>query len=503
MNPLVSQAFRVIQDGTLRATSLLIPASERSEWRREWQSELWHVRNSFCERGAFSWPAQREITAFCLGSLQDALCLRREFSQSQKPSPRISGSAAQCILRLGTLLAVCVIFARLLPGVRAERDPARRRVNPDLILIQTSPSTESFAPTISPALFRDWKGTRQRYFDEFAFYRNVRETASLPSRHLRVWTVTHATLNLFTLLGLDLPMEPAMIAGDRDLPPVVLSDQSWHRDFASDSDVAGRVVRIGNQPARIVGVMPYGAWRLPGEPDAWLLEPDNHFAANASPAASGYLIAHLTPLGHASMQSASVPITVRGSEDDSLDIYGVTFADRLRSPWGIFEFALILALLALPAVTSVTLGESNYSSHRPSRIRTLIRWAFLSAKFLLVGAIAYFASLDLSWWNSSNYSPLAEFAQLTWSFSICLFGFRWALSDQRQRCPVCLRRVTHPAQVGIASRTFLGWNGTEMMCMGGHVLLHVPSLPTSWFSGQRWLYLDNSWEFLFADSHVC
>ena len=70
--------------------------------------------------------------------------------------------------------------------------------------------------------------------------------------------------------------------------------------------------------------------------------------------------------------------------------------------------------------------------------------------------------------------------------------------DQRQRCPVCLNRVAHPAQVGLASRTFLAWNGTELMCTGGHTLLHVPGLPTSWFGTQRWLYLDASWEFLFA-----
>jgi hypothetical protein len=36
--------------------------------------------------------------------------------------------------------------------------------------------------------------------------------------------------------------------------------------------------------------------------------------------------------------------------------------------------------------------------------------------------------------------------------------------------------------------------------MGGHSLLHVPSLPTSWFSNQRWLLLDPSGEFLFAGS---
>jgi hypothetical protein len=94
----------------------------------------------------------------------------------------------------------------------------------------------------------------------------------------------------------------------------------------------------------------------------------------------------------------------------------------------------------------------------------------------------------------------AAYLQLLSTFSGCLFGLRWVLKDQRQRCPVCMRTVTHPAQVGVASRTFLDWNGTEMMCMGGHTLLHVPSLPTSWFSAQRWLYLDTSWNFLFAGS---
>ncbi len=132
----------------------------------------------------------------------------------------------------------------------------------------------------------------------------------------------------------------------------------------------------------------------------------------------------------------------------------------------------------------------------------LNRALFLGAKFALIAAIGFAASLDLAYSNTLGYSPFAECLQLLWCFTICLFGFRWAIADQRKRCPVCLRRVTNPATVGLASRTFLGWNGTEMICMGGHALLHVPSLPTSWFSGQRWLYLDSSWEFLFADSYV-
>jgi len=91
------------------------------------------------------------------------------------------------------------------------------------------------------------------------------------------------------------------------------------------------------------------------------------------------------------------------------------------------------------------------------------------------------------------------YLQLVISMFGCLFGMCWVLSDQRRRCPVCLERVAHPARVGQFSRTFLAWSGTELMCTGGHTLLHVPALPTSWFSSQRWMFLDPSWKFLFAD----
>jgi len=501
MKPSHDRALRAVQNGTIRTASLLVPSLKRSDWRCEWQAELWHVRHSLCEAGAPSWLAQREVTAFCLGSLRDAWCLRRESRPPHQPQPRISGAAGQCLLRLCTLLAVCVVLASLLPGVEAERDPARFQVNTGVILIQTSASGDQFEPTIAPAFYRDWKGTRQRYFDDFAFYRTVHETALLDSRRAP-WSVAHASPNLFSLLGLQLPFDPISVADMALLPALILSHDAWRREFAYDPAVAGRVIRVGNRSARIAGVMPYGMWRLPETPDAWLLEPDS-LLAHASPRTRGYLVAHLSPLGQDWMQGGWVSIAVRGADFDDPQFYGVSFAGRLRGPWGIYQFSLILALLALPAVTSVTLGESNYSSHRPSRKRAIVRWAFLLSKFVLVAAIAYYASLDLAWGNSSNYSSLAEFAQLVWAFTICLFGFRWALADQRQRCPVCLRRVTHPARVGLASRTFLGWNGTEMICTGGHTLLHVPSLPTSWFGGQRWMYLDASWEFLFADSGAC
>jgi hypothetical protein len=58
--------------------------------------------------------------------------------------------------------------------------------------------------------------------------------------------------------------------------------------------------------------------------------------------------------------------------------------------------------------------------------------------------------------------------------------------------------MAHPVQVGQPSRTFLDWNGTELVCEGGHTLLHIPEIPTSWFRAQRWVCLDGSWQSLFA-----
>jgi hypothetical protein len=316
------------------------------------------------------------------------------------------------------------------------------------------------------------------------------------------WNEAHATTNFFSLLGLPINYADRREDTDVSLPSAILSHDTWMRSFAGDRHITGHVLRIGYTKVRIAGVAPAGGWQLPGAPDAWILESDAQFASEASSRTDGYLFARLSARGQAEMSGPSISISALNQDGIAIDLFGAPIVALVEGPWGIYEFALFLALIALPAVTSVSLGDSHISSHRPSMKQRLSRIVFLGAKFALIAAIGFAASLDLAYSNTISYSPLAECLQLMWCFTICLFGFRWAVADQRKRCPVCLRRVTNPATVGLASRTFLGWNGTEMICMGGHALLHVPSLPTSWFSGQRWLYLDSSWEFLFADSYV-
>lgn len=492
--------FSPAQRGVIFAASILVPMAQRDDWRREWLAELWHVRRSLVSIDeTLSWEAQREIASFCLGSVPDAACLRRQSAPGMAQPVHVHGSAGQTLLWLAAAVAICCIIARLLPGVNAENEATLSSVNPNVLLISEAASGPAH-PEISMKLIRNWQTTRQRFFEEMSFYHVSRETAATakPAR----WTVAHSSANLFALLGVPILLAAPTDEAGGDMPAAVLSHDTWMRAFGGDPHVAGRVVRTGSRKVRIAGVAPAMAWQVPGSPDVWLLESDAQLAADIPAGSKGYLFARLSHRGLEAMEGPAVSISARDEEDIAIDLYGAPMVAPIAGLWNIYEFALFLALVALPAVTSVSLGESQVSSHRPSWKQRMWRVLFLAAKFVLVAALGLYASLVVAYFSFVGYSPFAECLQLFACFAICLMGFRWAIADQRQRCPMCLRRVTNPATVGLASRTFLGWNGTELICMGGHALLHVPSLPTSWFGGQRWMYLDSSWEFLFGDSYV-
>ncbi|WP_321475111.1 hypothetical protein [uncultured Paludibaculum sp.] len=150
---------------------------------------------------------------------------------------------------------------------------------------------------------------------------------------------------------------------------------------------------------------------------------------------------------------------------------------------------LYMGLMAVPIVAAITsLRLGTYPAHRNAW-----RWAFFAAKIALVLFIVFFGVLDLA--------ALVGLKVTAGPIHLILFGnvaaLRWALIDQRRRCPECLRLLTHPARIGVPSQTFLEWYGTEFMCAKGHGLLHVPEIPTVSFRTQSWMHLDRSWKGLF------
>jgi hypothetical protein len=488
--------FHMLHLALLRCASLLVPRRQRGEWWKEWQAELWHVRQECTPARGILWTAEREVAKFCLGAFQDALCLRAFPAQRRMPHAMTIGSATRCILLLAGLVAASYGVALMLPGVSVVRHAMPYRDAKNLMLIRDAVSSGDSMPTISADQYQFWKHRRQNIFDGFAFYRVVREPLSIASHEQAIGGIAVASSNLFDLLGLSARFASTDAETHADLPRLVLSNAMWKREFGSDPDIAGRVVQVGKYAAVVSGVAPEGAWKLPGRVDGWLLVPDVDKVSEGV----GFVVAHLKSSPAHARWGDSWQMSAPKPDGSMGDFSCMSLTERTRGPQDVFFFAVFLACLALPATTSLPLGEYRVTSQKLSWSTRLRRWGFLGCKMALVLPIAYFVSLDLAHLRTIVDPVSSEYIQLVSAFSMCLFGLRWMLRDQRQRCPVCLGRLTHPARVGEPSRNFLGWNGTELICVGGHGLLHIPEIQTSWFNTQRWLYLDPSWEILFADA---
>jgi hypothetical protein len=144
---------------------------------------------------------------------------------------------------------------------------------------------------------------------------------------------------------------------------------------------------------------------------------------------------------------------------------------------------IAISVLVVSATTSLALGDYPGNRHFRRRI-------FLAIKIALVLPIACCGTLDLASVISIRFQAHGLLIGL-------ILGFRWILTDQRRRCPVCLRLLTNPTRIGGPSHTFLDWYGTELICIQGHGLLYVPEIPTSSYTTQRWQALDPSWTSLF------
>ncbi len=500
MKPLAIRAFGAFNLATLSVAALLIPRSQRTEWSKEWRAELWHVRQACGAEDAILWQAEREVADFCFGAFQDAVCLRQDLRSILPPRQPLS-SAARCLLFLAGIATAAGCLLMFLPGARIAAQPSPYRDAHQLMLITRSGLSGTGYPTIRAEQFRAWRAKKQQLFSDFAFYQPViRSVALSPHRSIKL-SVARSSGNLFDLLGLPIQLlDPDRILKD-DLPKLVMTGEAWQKYFGKDQKVLGETILVGNSRAEIFGVIPADQWRLPGKVDAWLLEPDANVAAIPAEA-RGFLVGHLAPSPEHNHLSDRWEMSVAAGSGDTDYLTCNSLSGRASGTFNIFLFTVMLAFLALPATTSLPLGEYAAAHHKLSRDRQFRRWAFLAAKFALILPIVYFTSIDLAHLSATMSQETSDYIQIVASFSICLFALRWTLRDQRKRCPVCLGKLTNPARVGQPSRTFLAWNGTELICVGGHGLLHVPEMPTSWFSTQRWLYLDSSWEVLFPEANL-
>jgi len=497
-NPLRSFSASV---AILSVAAWLVPKQKREEWLAEWRSELWHVWQLCHQELNPSRRNEGEATTFCLGAFKDALWIRQDDSRSASRRVLQPGSPSRCVLSLAVLVAAFLLIAFSLQSVRKILRPSPYSDADHLVSISQSGGAAAAYPSVRLADYQDWSHSAHHLFTELAFYQPILRRAHFERHVSTELSIARASDNLLQLLNIPISSEGTdTVRGERQAR-LILSRAAWNKYFHRDPRIFGQVIEIAGEQAVIVGVISEDDWRLPGHIDLWLL--DNKQQLSTLPSRTeGYVFARVAPSTFPVDSNGRRRMAVfRGANGyDYFDC--ISLAEQTRQPLSIFLFTLLLACLALPATTSLPLGEYPAHSARLSWITRFRRWAFLSTKIAGIVAVVYCGSLDLAYCSTTIGTVRSQYIQLATSFLAFLFAFRWALHDQRKRCPVCLRSLTNPARVGQSSQNFLAWSGTELVCLQGHGLLHVPDIPTSWFSTQRWLYLDPSWSALFSGGYL-
>lgn len=216
-------------------------------------------------------------------------------------------------------------------------------------------------------------------------------------------------------------------------------------------------------------LIPADTWLLPGRVDAVLS--NDHVIAELPEEVHGYVIGRLLPTHSPGAPQLTVP---HGRENHVRISSGPLRSYPLYAmPAVVFICLLVAAATTLPRFRGW--GHGRYWRG----------WMFLGGKIVLLVFIGFFLVLIVQAMIEAEIRPLVML--------LYVLAFRWALIDQQQRCPECLRRLLLPVRIGVPSRTFLEWYGTEFLCGDGHGLLQVPGTSTASSDIQHWLHLDDSW----------
>jgi len=443
----------------LELLSLLLPVQRRYTWLSEWNAELWHVRAE-CGwiaafrllRGAFA--DARELRAVTEKDVPAGWSVMLPWLQSRVGThswlrPFVL-SLAIFLIMAGA--AMCVPGAREVLLSRSYNTPS------PIVLLK-----DAEHPSISYATYAEWTRRRQSIFDEFGFYTVQKRYVN--GERLRVAT---ASSNLIRMLGL----------GGSGADGMYLSYAAAKRlGYPSQ-------VRVGGQMVRVQGVLPRTTLKLWDDPEAIVL-------SDRLPAGM-----HGHVLGAVAQGAPDINwgFAVTQRMQPPMHIHVTPLEERVLMPGRAFLFACVILLFALP-------GTRPLAREDGLRMPMRLRWRpamFIGAQIILLLGAAYLGSLaiamSLAFQRPEDVSGVQAFA----AFLLLLPTIRLTLRSNRHRCPCCLRKLGHPARVGQPSAAFLNWYGTELLCAQGHGMVHIPDMPTTWFSEPRWMPLDSSWAVLFS-----
>ncbi len=270
--------FAKLHLGLIALVGLFVPRRLRSDWRREWEAELYSRETLLARWNRLDWRGRLDLLGRSASALRDALWMQTyrwedEMIQDIRFGLRMMLhnpgftliSVLTLALGMGANTAIFsvvnAVILRSLPYDRADQLE---------VLYTTDLKGEGHGP-VSPVTYLDIKGENE-VFAQFGALSNKGWPANLtgdgePER-LQGFQVS---ADLFRTLGVE-AAEGRTFLDEEDRPGnnrvVVLSNDFWQRRFGGDPGVIDRTVTLNGEPYMIVGVMP-ADFRFFTKTDVW------------------------------------------------------------------------------------------------------------------------------------------------------------------------------------------------------------------------------------------
>ncbi len=480
----------------VRLASILVPGGYRASWRSEWEAEVWHALHSMRERGEAPSFVRSQLWAFCCGSFADAAWHRRNLfdrDEMMRAIDNVMKSPAFCLASIAGVIALLGLLSGFFPAARSILMPLPYAdANRIATVSQSGLSLSSRAGT--PMQWVTWWRSKSKMLDGVATYRWHEVVANDPSGHSLHVMSARVSDEFFSVLGARTASGRVFRRADgaacQDC--VVLGYDFWRQHFAAHSVDA---MQLGGRRMRIVGVMDRGFWFLSRRIAVWSLASPSE----SKPSTRTGVVVRLAPgvtKKAAEAELGSILVDEAGFTpwESMVDLSLVH--ERVRAVFGSFALGLVLALVM--AAAGLRMRLPKFGRHGCARA------LFFNCKTGLLLAAVLLAGIEFTRASSITMiggTDLSTEPLTTWLFLIFSMGvLTWSIYDQRRRCRVCLRRLGMAAHVGCPGCLLLNWSGTELVCVEGHGMLHVPEMTSSWQEAEQWTALDDSWLELFDRS---
>jgi hypothetical protein len=458
----------------VRVASLLVPARRREEWTREWLTELHYA-------GAHAGEAR--LMAFASGAFHDAIWQHRDFWTLERISQRAQ-SARFCMESIAAVLVLIVLASGFLPMTRSVLMPLPYRDAAGIVTVAQS-GTMAMRAGVSGQAVELWRENSVS-FDDIATYRW--QAAPGGGALMSAWV----SPNFFHLLGAktstgrtferDAPASCAAGSGANLEQCVILSYDFWR------AVNGGSRVTLDGKTYRVAAVLDPGFWFLSPRIAVWRI-------GAPGPAERTGVVARVRQDFTKKEVETELGFILRDAGmnewESMVELTGV--ATRVHS--ALWSFAMGLGLAVILILPSLRVRMPSWNPRAATFFAA--KTALLLAAVLLCGIeFTHATSITMLGGTDALTEPLS-----TWLFMLGSMGVLvWSIADQRRRCRVCLRRLGMAAHVGCPGCLLLNWAGTELVCMEGHGMLHVPEMAACWQEPDRWTSLDDSWQGLFERS---